>query len=869
MAVVVTNLVCELQEAVKVRYLDGNLFSLDNQGNQINVEVLDGGDPATISGSVSANVIRSDGGTVAVSTGSISDNVVSVILPQAAYAIPGVVSIVIKLTASGVVTTIAAIVANVYQSSTDTVVDPGTIIPSIQSLISAIEAAIASIPADYSSLWASLAPAFSSSANYAAGQYVTYNGGLYRFTTAHSGTWSSSDVVAANIGGDLSDLKSALHAYTYGSRSYDIYVQGKRTVQDPGTIISTSKQVTSANTVELYAGDIISVKNLATGYRYGIGGKSGNETINSGWLSEDKDYYITKNGVYFINVSKSNDTDISVSDVTFNTTIYNRSSNANKAVNEIENLTKKTDNIIPEYSIYRIANNNVTFEAKGFLIDVNGTSSAAFAQPVTGVFTLDAGTYYFGNFTPVTDLYLQLRRMNGTTDVENILQTDTHGSFTLNESTTVRIRLGGANAKTYNHATVSIMLVKNYWPDTYIPRISAVDYPVRQNIHDMNIVIDSVFQGRDATGLTDFDDMNESGVYLLSASTLYDHSPLTTNAISHLICYKYPTSNYRIQMFFKDSDPQRIFVRRYASSGGTWSWGDWSQIYNKADLDALLSEADRTISESFTPYSISTQGNNSGIKLKVMSYNVANYNNDTATYISDSQIFEFKKCVLGSLADYLMIQEDRENIDSAETKNTMDYLYRPVFSNKIGAGGPTIYAKNTHQAAGIGYYSNGREVRYATFKISDSITLLVISTHPAAGLTEEAVAARAIQYSELFAWVSGADDSNLYSKNTTAADRTKSVARPSCTHCIIGMDGNTAFDADKTNLATYANAKNYHLGNGGFLGWFYTHFRGTNYSLDNIIVSDNIIINNIEAYSDWYGRLYSDHVPVVADVTLL
>lgn len=210
MAVVVTNLVCELQEAVKVRYLDGNLFSLDNQGNQINVEVLDGGDPATISGSVSANVIRSDGGTVAVSTGSISDNVVSVILPQAAYAIPGVVSIVIKLTASGVVTTIAAIVANVYQSSTDTVVDPGTIIPSVQTLISAIETAVASIPADYSSLWTSLAPAFNSSTNYVAGQYVTNNGGLYRFKKAHSGEWSSSDVVATNLGGDISDLKSAI-----------------------------------------------------------------------------------------------------------------------------------------------------------------------------------------------------------------------------------------------------------------------------------------------------------------------------------------------------------------------------------------------------------------------------------------------------------------------------------------------------------------------------------------------------------------------------------------------------------------------------------------------------------------------------------
>jgi hypothetical protein len=210
MAVINTNLVCDLQTAVKVQYLDGNIFSQDNQGNVINVTVLDGGEPATITGTISANIIRADGGTVAATGGTITDNVASITLPAAAYAVPGVVSIVIKNTNSSVVTTIAAIVANVYQSSTDTVVDPGTIIPSIQTLISSIETAVASIPADYSSLWTSLAPAFSSSASYVAGQYVTYNGGLYRFTTTHSGSWSSSDAVSVNIGGDLSDLKSAL-----------------------------------------------------------------------------------------------------------------------------------------------------------------------------------------------------------------------------------------------------------------------------------------------------------------------------------------------------------------------------------------------------------------------------------------------------------------------------------------------------------------------------------------------------------------------------------------------------------------------------------------------------------------------------------
>lgn len=205
MAVIQTNLRCELQEAVKVQYLNGVLFSQDNQANQINVAVYEGGEPASISGSVTANVIRSDGGTVAVSDGTITDNVASISLPSAAYYIPGVISIVVKITADSVITTIAAVVANVYRSSTDTAIDPGTIIPSIQTLIASIETAVASIPADYSSLWTSLAPAFNASKSdgYKIGEYVTYNGGVYRFKNPHSGSWSASDVDSVSIGGDL------------------------------------------------------------------------------------------------------------------------------------------------------------------------------------------------------------------------------------------------------------------------------------------------------------------------------------------------------------------------------------------------------------------------------------------------------------------------------------------------------------------------------------------------------------------------------------------------------------------------------------------------------------------------------------------
>ena len=212
MATITSDFRCDLNEPVKVRYLGGNMFSLDNGGNTLNVYCYIGDEPAELGGSVTANVIRADGSTVAVS-GAISGNKAYVILPQAAYAVPGLVQIIIKVTQNTTVTTIAAVVANVYESTTDTVVDPGTIIPSVAALVEAIEDAVAEIPAGYN---ACFAPAYSTSSTYDLGQYVTYNGYLYRCTTAitSSESWTAAHWTQVALANDVSALKSAFEAYS-------------------------------------------------------------------------------------------------------------------------------------------------------------------------------------------------------------------------------------------------------------------------------------------------------------------------------------------------------------------------------------------------------------------------------------------------------------------------------------------------------------------------------------------------------------------------------------------------------------------------------------------------------------------------------
>ena len=134
MAVFETWLRSDLKKPMRVVELSGNLFSADNGGNLIGVEVLDGGQAASLSGSVYGYVIRADGATVLIE-GTLTGNRASVVLPASAYLVIGPVSIVIKVGT----TTVGACVAQVYRTSTDTLVDPANVIPSISELLEAID----------------------------------------------------------------------------------------------------------------------------------------------------------------------------------------------------------------------------------------------------------------------------------------------------------------------------------------------------------------------------------------------------------------------------------------------------------------------------------------------------------------------------------------------------------------------------------------------------------------------------------------------------------------------------------------------------------------------------------------------------------
>ena len=112
----------------------------DNNAHTWRVTVLDGGEAAQVTGSVTGYFVRPDGNTVTVQ-GSMAGNVASVVLAQACYAQEGAVKAVMRLsTADGAKVTLAAMILPVRNVLTDSIIDPDNVIPSLEDLLAQVAA---------------------------------------------------------------------------------------------------------------------------------------------------------------------------------------------------------------------------------------------------------------------------------------------------------------------------------------------------------------------------------------------------------------------------------------------------------------------------------------------------------------------------------------------------------------------------------------------------------------------------------------------------------------------------------------------------------------------------------------------------------
>lgn len=178
----------DLTKPIIVKALQGVIFSQDALGNRVGVRVYDAGQPATLTGGVTGSVIRADGATVTVA-GSLSGNSAYIDLPSVCYAIPGPISIVIRLTTGDTKTVLGACTSTVYRTSTDAQVDPGGVIPDISDLLAQIEAMKNGTAAANTA--ATAANTAASRANTAAGKLENMTAGAVTVTAAQG---ASADV---------------------------------------------------------------------------------------------------------------------------------------------------------------------------------------------------------------------------------------------------------------------------------------------------------------------------------------------------------------------------------------------------------------------------------------------------------------------------------------------------------------------------------------------------------------------------------------------------------------------------------------------------------------------------------------------------
>lgn len=236
---------------VQEEALSGMTFTGEDGGHKFIVHVKSpAGEAETLTGSVVGKFVRADGVTVELTAAEdyagIENGAAWVILAANCYTQAGPFRLTVTNIASDETrNTVCAFTGYVRTSETDEIVDPENVInvDAIVGMIDEMEDATEAAQEAASFVNSIIAPSYSTSLMYAVGDYCTYNGAMYRCTTATDGAFNPNHWQAVKVGsefqnvdGQIDDLKSAVE---------DMEAQ---IVQGEETYESTITPVLTANT---------------------------------------------------------------------------------------------------------------------------------------------------------------------------------------------------------------------------------------------------------------------------------------------------------------------------------------------------------------------------------------------------------------------------------------------------------------------------------------------------------------------------------------------------------------------------------------------------------------------------------------------
>ena len=221
--------ITDIGKGIKTESL-GRIFSSgDGNAHTFYVSVYNNGVAQDLTGyTVQGYFIRSTEDTVLIS-GSASGNIATITLPAACYAEYGAFALFIRVINGTTKTTVYTGTGYVVRSSTDTIIDPGHVIPDIYELLAQIGAmeeatgeaqrATTSANTAATNVASIVAAPFIEGTGNAAGSYVTNNGELYELPDGHTAnvTWENTTKTPTKVGpelneiqGDVAALKSAI-----------------------------------------------------------------------------------------------------------------------------------------------------------------------------------------------------------------------------------------------------------------------------------------------------------------------------------------------------------------------------------------------------------------------------------------------------------------------------------------------------------------------------------------------------------------------------------------------------------------------------------------------------------------------------------
>ena len=246
-------------------------------------------------------------------------------------------------------------------------------------------------------------------ATYTYGHFYYYSGGVWHDGGVY-GTWTTDGTLSPTstnavqnkvLKGNFDTLDSAVDLIVKGTTTYNSYVQGYRTQADYYNVHDQSTRCTSADVYHVYAGDTVTISNIAAGTKCAILATPPN--YDSGWKTADFTYTATADQIVFVECAASDHTaDVLPSAITTVLTIVDQASRVTENAEDISSLKSDFDNLsetVNGETVYNYTDGKTITES-GEAIDATGISLSDYI-PVT--WTWDASTYnrfYYSDITP-------------------------------------------------------------------------------------------------------------------------------------------------------------------------------------------------------------------------------------------------------------------------------------------------------------------------------------------------------------------------------------------------------------------------------------------------------------------------------------